>query len=345
MFSDWTWLMLGIVAVPISIIWFWLILGRFYRPVTSGPKEWPSVGVIIPAYNEEKCIRLCLEKLLTAICRYPNLNQVKVFVLDDGSSDDTVKVVYQFIREHRLHKCFVLVQSSHNRGRTHRLEQGFRLVQQYELEVVVTLDADTFVNPMALTELVRPLAVDPNLWGVEGHLVPLIDKSVSISLELLMRFYSWGWGCLIRRGQGVLQSVSILGNAFSAMRTVTLMELLPEITSAAGWEAGMDDSTIALTALRFGHDSFYQSTAVAQTQSANGGKNYLRQQARWQRLRRQKFLWLLRLLPNNFWFSVGMIGVEVLLLCSIKPVVAVFEKHWQLQDWRGGGGYRWIPKV
>lgn len=49
-------------------------------------EETPFVSVIIPAYNEEKYIRLCLESVLEQA--YP-LDKIEIIVVDNGSADST----------------------------------------------------------------------------------------------------------------------------------------------------------------------------------------------------------------------------------------------------------------
>lgn len=63
----------------------------FKRPKSSGSIPVPpKVSILVPARNEEENIRSCVESLL--LFDYPNFD---VLVLDDGSEDDTAKIVQE----------------------------------------------------------------------------------------------------------------------------------------------------------------------------------------------------------------------------------------------------------
>jgi len=57
----------------------------------------PSISIIIPAYNEEKRIPRCLERVLD-YCNIQKWN-FEVLVAEDGSSDNTVKIVKEFSKK------------------------------------------------------------------------------------------------------------------------------------------------------------------------------------------------------------------------------------------------------
>ena len=66
-------------------------LSRKTPPVDPRRKNWPRVSVCIPARNEEKRIRPCLESFLRQ--DYPKL---EVWVLDDQSTDGTWKILKEY---------------------------------------------------------------------------------------------------------------------------------------------------------------------------------------------------------------------------------------------------------
>jgi len=81
-----------LVLVGINLIANLRMLGRF-APRGEGPAILRPVSVLVPARNEARNIRRCLESLLAQ--DYPLL---EVLVLDDGSSDDTADIVAEMAR-------------------------------------------------------------------------------------------------------------------------------------------------------------------------------------------------------------------------------------------------------
>lgn len=59
------------------------------------PANRPLVSIIVPARNEERNIRRCVESLLEQ--SYPNY---EVIVVDDGSTDDTPDILENIIQTH-----------------------------------------------------------------------------------------------------------------------------------------------------------------------------------------------------------------------------------------------------
>jgi len=53
----------------------------------------PKVGVVIPAYNEEKNIDDCLRSIINS--DYPK-SKLEVVVVDDGSTDSTLKILEKY---------------------------------------------------------------------------------------------------------------------------------------------------------------------------------------------------------------------------------------------------------
>lgn len=72
---------------------------RFFEKVPLvGParKKWPKVSILIPARNEEKRIRPLIESLV--LQDYPHY---EILVLDDRSTDQTLKLLLGFAKKHK----------------------------------------------------------------------------------------------------------------------------------------------------------------------------------------------------------------------------------------------------
>ncbi|MBZ0289226.1 MAG: glycosyltransferase, partial [Anaerolineae bacterium] len=152
----------------ILLITYW----RYRNQPTPVPpvKQWPTVVVQLPIYNE----RYVVGRLLNAVAAldYPR-DRLIVQVLDD-SSDDTSELAAEHAAA--LAKTGLNIQHVRRENRTGykagALAYGLSLVDS---ELVVVLDADFVPAPDFLRRTVPYLAADPGLGMVQtrwGHLNP-----------------------------------------------------------------------------------------------------------------------------------------------------------------------------
>src|SRR5437016_13274445 len=75
-------------------VWFLLQLlehrKRFYEKKVT--KNYPSLSILVPAYNSEKTIARCLKSILKL--KYPK--KVETIVINNGSTDSTAEIVKKF---------------------------------------------------------------------------------------------------------------------------------------------------------------------------------------------------------------------------------------------------------
>ncbi len=102
--------------------------------------DYPSVWVIIPAYNEAMVLPEVLKELLD--CN-PSYN---IVVVDDGSADDTFDVAARY----PVHLLRHLI----NLGQGAALATGIEYALKEKADVVVTFDADGQMSPQDIGTLV-----------------------------------------------------------------------------------------------------------------------------------------------------------------------------------------------
>ncbi len=101
----------------------------------------PNIFVIVPAYNEAKNISLVLKEL--------SLNYENIIVIDDASTDNTVKIVKKF--------PVILLQHKVNRGQGAALETGNQCALKNNADILVHFDADGQFLVSEIKELINPL--------------------------------------------------------------------------------------------------------------------------------------------------------------------------------------------
>jgi cellulose synthase/poly-beta-1,6-N-acetylglucosamine synthase-like glycosyltransferase len=139
----------------------WLIR-RFSRPVkidSRGTNEWPSVTVVISAYNEEAVIARRIQNLLDQ--DYPR-EQVEILIGSDGSTDATCQIVASYRAAGVQLAAF-----RSRRGKASVLNDLVRLASG---EFVIFTDAATMFYPDAFRKLVGGFRRYPTASVVAGQL-------------------------------------------------------------------------------------------------------------------------------------------------------------------------------
>jgi glycosyltransferase involved in cell wall biosynthesis len=146
-----------------------------------------SLGIVIPAFNEE--FRLALT--LTGITQYliGKKWSTDIVVVDDGSSDRTAELVQDFAR---AYPSVRLVRNGRNRGKGFSVRRGMQEVQG---EILLMMDADFAVRMEQCQELIDAIlrgadiaigsrTLDPRLQRV---MPPLHRQVSSLAFRLLVR--------------------------------------------------------------------------------------------------------------------------------------------------------------
>jgi len=129
------------------------------------PEEKIELSVVIPTYNEVKRIQTTLTKveeyLRTFGCNY------EIIVVDDGSNDNTVKVVKAFCRDKRR---ISLLTNAGNKGKGYSVKKG---VMQADGSLILFLDAD-LATPIEEIDKILP-------WFERGFDVVIGSRGLSTS--------------------------------------------------------------------------------------------------------------------------------------------------------------------
>ncbi len=113
------------------------------------------VSVVVPAYNSEDTIERCLEFLINQ-----NYRNYEIIVVDDGSKDNTAKVVEKYMRRHKKIKLI----KQKNSGPAAARNRGAKKARG---RIILFTDSDCLADKNWIKNMVEPFS-DKNVAGVSG---------------------------------------------------------------------------------------------------------------------------------------------------------------------------------
>ncbi|MDO4598592.1 MAG: glycosyltransferase family 2 protein [[Ruminococcus] gnavus] len=118
-------------------------------------KEKPILYIVIPCYNEEEVLPITAPEFSAKIEELIQLEKIstesKVLFVDDGSKDDTWKLIQKFSRENQV---FRGIRQSRNRGHQNAVLAG--LMEAKELaDITISIDCDGQDDINAMNQMVE----------------------------------------------------------------------------------------------------------------------------------------------------------------------------------------------
>ncbi|MFI5144635.1 MAG: glycosyltransferase [Ignavibacteria bacterium] len=256
-----------ITAIVLSVIRM-LFIGIFsirqkMKIQTNGNNETTcnkSVSVIIPAHNEQVNSVRTINTLLAS-----DYKQLEICFVDDGSTDDTFKIVSCEFKNNPKVKVF----KKPNGGKASALNYG---IQHSGGEIIVCIDADTQLKKDAVNNLVKYFD-DYKVGAVAGNVkvgneVNLLTKWQSIEYISSQNFE--------RRTFDSLNCITVVPGAIGTFRKSALLEIGGFNTDTLAEDC---DATISL--LVNGYTVRYSENAIAMTEAPETLKMFMKQRFRW----------------------------------------------------------------
>lgn len=219
--------------------------------------------MIVPAYNEERVLAGTVSSLLAG--DHPD---VEVILVDDGSTDATADLARGLAARHPRVRALILAR---NAGKAAALNAGIALATGAH---IVTVDADTLLDPRALRRLCAPLCrpgIDAVASNVKvGNRLRWINRWQSVEYIVGLN--------LGRRAQAALGCITTIPGAACAFR--------PEALAAVGGfssDTVVEDTDLTLSLLEAKRRIVFQPAAVAYTETPDTLGALFRQRTRWLR--------------------------------------------------------------
>lgn len=178
---------------------------RAKKPLTY----YPSVAIIIPCWNEEKTLAGTIHSLLKL--DYPK-EKLELVIVDDGSTDKTLQVANSFRSNPQ-----VKIYHKENGGKHTAVNFG---IKKTNSELVGCLDADSFVAPDALIEIVKKFQDKKNM-----AVTPAIRVHEPENMLQRLQRVEYNMGVFLRKMFGEMNAISVTPGPFSIFRRKVFEDL------------------------------------------------------------------------------------------------------------------------
>jgi cellulose synthase/poly-beta-1,6-N-acetylglucosamine synthase-like glycosyltransferase len=230
------------------LVWLLIRLRNLFRsprpvPVTT---EWPSVSIVVAAYNEERFIIEKIENTLSL--DYPR-DKLDIIFITDGSTDDTPGLARRYTDIRVLHE-------PERRGKVAAIH---RAMQTVTTQITLFCDANTLLNKASVRNILRHYT-DPTVGGVAGEKKVLSGANGQASGA--GEGIYWKYESLLKRLDADLYTVVGAAGELFSIRT-ELYEPIPH-------DVLLDDFVISLGICRKGYRIVYEPQSYAsETPSAS----------------------------------------------------------------------------
>lgn len=271
--------------LSVSVIWMMIlyqliltIFGYRYRQnseimpkeIVKTDNQLKSVTILIPARNEELVIDRTLERMLSL--DYPK-NKMEVIVINDGSTDQTKRIVDTFASKDNRIRAIHLPIVPQGRGKAHALNIGLKNARH---ELIAVYDADNNPEPSALKQLVLHLLSDEELGGVIGKFRTLNKNKNLLTRFINIETLSFQW--ILQAGRYQALKIAILPGTNCLIRRDVL-------EACNGWDeaAITEDSELSVRIYQKGWKLKFVPSAVTWEQEPEKFRVWIRQRTRWVR--------------------------------------------------------------
>ena len=291
-----------------------------HAPATLSPptqSKRPTLGILIAARNEALHLPATLDAIFAQ-----SIQPDAIVIADDGSNDDTAwMLAYRYgltaTQPSVSHPKLRWLQLPHL-GKAQALNAALLKI---ETDVVVTLDADTFLEPGALDSISATFAADDRLVAAGGIIVPFCDSSPTGRAMEFFQTYEYIRNMISRFAWMRINSLLLISGAFAAFRRAPLI-------AVGGFDAKclVEDYELTHRMHRYSVDNGLGwrlamiGGALARTEAPSRVTAFLRQRRRWFAGFLQTQFWNRDMTGNRFYGLLGTRMLPIKALDTLQPI-------------------------
>jgi cellulose synthase/poly-beta-1,6-N-acetylglucosamine synthase-like glycosyltransferase len=225
------------------------------KPVMNPNYDFPTVTVIVAAYNEAYCIDDKIKNTLSL--EYP-AGKVKYIFVTDGSTDETPAIIAKYPG----------IQLMHKEGRSGKIVAVHRAMKEVDTQVAVFTDANTMLNSLALINICRHYQFS-QVGAIAGEKRVQIDNSGDATAG--EGFY-WKYESTLKAWDSELYSVVGAAGELFSVRTDLYVPVEPDSI--------VDDFMISMRIAEKGYRIIYEPDAYATESASANTKEELKRKIR-----------------------------------------------------------------
>jgi glycosyltransferase involved in cell wall biosynthesis len=287
---------------------------RMHNPYEEKLQKY-RFGVVVPAYNEEKLIKVTVDGIPDYV--------TKIFIINDGSTDNTAKVI-ESLDDPRIS----VITHEVNQGVGAAIVDGYKEALKENMDIIAVMAGDNQMNPAQLSKLLLPI-IDGKADYTKGNRL--------ISAEFRGGMSRWR---LI--GNAMLTFITKIGsgywhimdpqNGYSAISKKALMNI--EIDTLYKYYGYCNDLLVKLNTFGFRTMDIVMPSRYGEERSTIKYSNYI---CKVSIMLFRKFLWRLKMKymilsfhPLVLFYVLGMIFVPFGVLFAAYIFIAKVVAHWSL---------------
>ena len=298
--ADYFLLVIYLISLYFSVFWLLVFIDDKEVKKLKELKKPPFVSVIIPAWNEEECIKETIDSALSL--DYPK-NKIEIIVIDHGSSDNTGKIIDSYKGINAVHI-----------SRTNKDRKGVAMNKGLEVargEIFVSLDADSVVEKDALKKMLLYFYDDE-----VAAVLPLMKIKNKRKFWHRVQHYEYTVNMFYKYLMGRLDCIHVSPGPFSVYRTKILREL-------GGYDPYNLTEDLELTMrLQKNHYKVIQVTdAVVYTNGMDGISDMYKQRNRWYKGATYNAIKYKDMMFNKKYGDFGLIKVPMIILSGLFAII------------------------
>lgn len=294
----------SIVSMYFAVFWFLVLIDQPPKAERKRWKDWPLLTVIIPAYQEEDCIRETMESVLKA--DYPKL---QLIVVNDGSTDRTEEIANDVMKENRNRDITVLSQK--NGGKGTALNAGLKLARG---EFFATMDSDSYVHADAPKKLLAYFTADDIAAAVPAMRV----RKPTTFLQKL-QWYEYNVNMFYKDLMGRLDALHVIPGPFPIYRT----DVIRKVKGFATDGNLTEDLEMTLRLQRHQYRIVQAMDAMVETIAPATFKAFYAQRNRWFKGSLMNAIEYRGMTFNRAFGDFGMIQMPTLLISGMLALILI----------------------